>query len=527
MPSKKILERASVLNTASAKRGAIAVVASAVAGVDRKQTLASFKCKHCETTFASNMPEPFCVNCGSMSVSASNSPVEKLPDDQHLSAVVCKTEGCGTFNIVTDETAHILGDRIRCVACGTPQSFELAADADYQAEVEEKQPEPITEADKEAIIDRVEGDKETAADGDDWEEEVEDKQPEPITEAEPDAILEIENKVEAQEGADDEIVEPISDDELLEDESAQGADSDQFDDQDISIEAEGEQKDQQQDVQEQDANKTCMSMLAMVLAQAPKAELQLAHIGDTILAMLNNVHVASLAQADAKDNSKIFTTEAFLNAILHTAKDQGVRKALAHYGFKSVEIKVPLNKVVSALTKKRSAEKAAEFAAKAKTFTDEFKQCLSIAAAGLNKGFFREHDNVLKAAFYEMLTTAGVKRSEKIIDQVFSKYGDSYHKTLFTLATELMQKPVDVRNALSDTIGEVQYQEVDEQDAGGDDGEDQDQSLEQQMESAAVASTKTTRRVVNLSEHSKGKVQEIAIRATANGSKPLFKSSFN
>lgn len=525
MPSKKILERASVLNTASAKRGAIAVVASAVAGVDRQQSLASFECKHCKTVFASNMPEPFCVNCGSMSLSALATKVEKLPDDQHLSAVVCKAEGCGTYNIISDETAQLMGDRIRCVACGTPQSFEVAGDADYMDEVKDKQPEPITDADEKAIQDRVEGDKETAAEGDDWEEEVEDKKPEPITEAEPDAILEIEKeKVEAQEGTD-EIVEPLSDDELLEGDEA-ALDAEEFSDQDISIEAEGDQQDQDQ-AQEQDATKTCMSMLAMVLAQSPKAELQLAHIGDAILAMLNGVHVASLAQADAKDNADVFTTEAFLNAIVHTAKEKGAREALSHYGFKSVEVKVPTSKVVSALTKKRSAEKAAEYEAKAKAYADEFKQCISIAAAGLNKGFFAAHDNVLKAAFYNMLSTAGVKRAEKMIDSVFSKYGDQYHKTLFTLASELMQKPVDVRNALSDTIGEVQYQEVDEQDAGGDEESDQqDQTLEQQMESAAVASVKPTRRVINLSEHS-GTVKAIAARATANGSKPLFKSSFN
>jgi DNA-directed RNA polymerase subunit RPC12/RpoP len=139
MRLKYIQERASVLNTASAKSGVPFVVSAATAELPKVET-AAFGCKSCSAEFASTKgSEPFCVNCGSENVSPIQATAQALPEtDTGLSAITCKS--CGTHNVLSDVTASTLDGHMHCVECGNQLSYD----------VDELQ-DPVSDADESAI----------------------------------------------------------------------------------------------------------------------------------------------------------------------------------------------------------------------------------------------------------------------------------------------------------------------------------------------------------------------------------------
>lgn len=582
MRRKQIEQRASVLNAAGAKKGAFAVVASKTPALDRSQEIATFKCGSCTTVFASNVEEPFCPNCGSMHAKAHVAKAEKVPAEAELSAIVCK--GCGTHNILADATASALKGQIHCATCGSEVKYVTADTSPDDVEKQYKDdalddgrsPDdaPITNADKDQVLEIEKEKKEpparkegaTAKSGkkpvkadtspdsvdkqykDDALDDGRSPDDSPITNADKGDIEEIvkekmgpgptvmsKAKEEAQEDSADPMVEPIADDALM-------------DEAPVSAEGDDVMGDEQMDVEEVDEEdegegvpaKVSCSMLATVLSTAKKPKLTLAWAEDNILALVNGIHVANLPKDKAGENAEVFHSEAFAQAILHAAEGHGIKQSLAHFNFQPITVQFPQSKAVKAMVSKRVAEAAKKFGEQSKTLEQDFLQCMSIAATGLNRGFFRDKENALKAAFYDTLTTAGLKAAERIIDPVFAKNGDVYHKTLIELATELMKKPVDVRNALAEAIGETKYQEVT---AEGDQDQDEDEQqmgdeeegcgpgmasysriddLGRHLESAA-ATPVTSKRITKLKPGVKpGSIREIASAVTGNGSKPLF-----
>ena len=487
MRLKFIQERASVLNTASAKSGVPFVVSAATAELPKVET-AAFGCKACSAEFASTKgSEPFCVNCGSENVSPIQATAQALPEtDTGLSAITCKS--CGTHNVLSDVTASTLDGHMHCVECGNQLSYD----------VDELQ-DPVTDADESAIeqtLNTESADTNSAEDrggmtngdplNDVSETDVADALPtteatavtDPATPAVT-ATAPEHNEIPAAPAAgaatpatpEVPVVEPIVD--KIEDET-------------LIEHASWEQlPENEQDGCEYSET----SLAAVILAGNPKAVLTLATSENEILAFADGVPVARLEKANAGEHAAVFHTQSFLKSIARVAETSGARAALASYKFDAIKVKFPVSAAARAKAATALKEQTAALQETASSHREDLMQCVSIASAALTKNLFRTKANALKRGFVDMLTTAGVKNATQMVERVFAANADAYHKQVFELAQELQSKPLEYRNTLASSMGDLntvaldfpneENQEVVVEHASG-------SQLEHQMESAAV-----------------------------------------
>lgn len=450
MRRKYIQERASVLNTASAKSGAPFVVAASAAELPKAET-ASFGCKHCNTVFASNKgSEPFCINCGSEDVAPATATAQALPKtDAGLSAIHCKA--CGAHNVMSDVTASMLDGHLHCVECGGQLEYNVD---DLQ--------DPVTDADEQNIQDALNteqaadansaedrggmtnGDKITDAD----EKSIQDALPTQeaakpaVTAAEQPENNEVPTAPPQGENVPDAPAAPVVDPVV-----------DAIEDETLIEHAEWEQL--PEDEQEGCNEYSDVSLAAVILATNPKAQLTLATSDDEILAFADGVPVARLEKANAGEWSNVFHSASFTKAIASVASTQGARAALAQYRFTPIRVKFPVGAAVRAKVANRLAQQTAAVGEQAKTHRDDLLQCVSLAATAMTKNLFRTKANALKKGFVDMLQQAGVKNPTVLVDRVFAAYGDTYHKQVFELAQELQSKPLDYRNTLAESMGDM------------------------------------------------------------------------
>jgi predicted RNA-binding Zn-ribbon protein involved in translation (DUF1610 family) len=399
------------------------------------------ECQHCNTRFTVNAGvQPFCIQCGSDEVEPIQNPVGneeadnalELPDDSELSTLRCPS--CLTSSILKDETATLYGGSIHCAACGESILYVTAQD------------DVVENMDDEGTQDQMADDELDLGD-------------------------------QGQQ-ADDQL-----------DVGQQDADDQQDQDQSQSQDQDHQQADDEVDTQDQgqqDACKTNAEVEVSLLKCVKGGDLNLITANDTLWAIVGGVPIASLSREKAGDNKDIFNKRAFAEAITATVNKIGVSSALEAYGFTPIMVKFPFAEQVEATAQAAVKENSVKVEATLKTLRDDYRQCLALAAVGLTKNFFRGQDHALKAAFYEELTQAGVSRPQKIIEKVFANFSEPYHKTLFALADSLLAKPLDVRNELAKTLGEVTTAEL-EDDEDDDTPDEQSASVESRLANPVVS----------------------------------------
>lgn len=423
MKKPAIEVRAGLLNATNQKRGAsFSVLSSAEVALDENAEMRGYACSHCKTHFSALASlEPFCVNCGSDEIETEDEAItEEMIDDSELSAITCKA--CGVHSIVTNETAKLLGGSMSCVACGKDITYILATDEDStEEELDENVDEELSEGDdlEDDTLDIDSADDEELSEGDDTED---------VT-------------LEESEGDSDE---------------------------DISLD----------DTEPVDT--TSEETLELSMLEVSSGAFSLMTANDKLIASLGDVPVAVLSKENAGDNKEIFSSKTMAEAIYHTVGQIGVEKALAHYKFAPIIAKFPVKKVVDEKVKASLAEKSSKVEARIKDVALDLSQCLSIAAAGLTKGFFKGKDNALKSALVSKLSALGVRSPNSVVDSVFASSSSSYHKVLLELATELMERPLEIRNELAeaiDVVNPVQQNTEEEED---------EEDIESRLESASV-----------------------------------------
>lgn len=171
--------------------------------------------------------------------------------------------------------------------------------------------------------------------------------------------------------------------------------------------------------------------------------------------------VAYATLASAIKHKDIFNEPVFATATVAAAKENGIRKALTDMGFKpyNVKLKVKDNiaKLVASEVKSALALAASEAQTKLKEYDDRLISALSTASMGINRGFFKNLNNPVKAALWNSLSAAGVRNPEVMIDNVFAAQADSYHKTLFEKAKDIVNKPVEIQNELAAAVIDSNY----------------------------------------------------------------------
>lgn len=180
---------------------------------------------------------------------------------------------------------------------------------------------------------------------------------------------------------------------------------------------------------------------------------------DAWLASLNGQPVGFATRDDVGGNADIFDKEAFGKALIAQSKD-GSKAALKEFGFKPFVITASVQQKVSEEVAKQVEVTKQELVAESKAHQERFMAALSIAAVGINRGFFSGIENPLKSKFWDSMSTAGIQNPEVLIDNIFSTSSDVYHKVLLDKASEILSMSTDVQNELASTVLGTAYQKA-------------------------------------------------------------------
>lgn len=405
---------------ASVASGALAsVFASAELSVDKTTVLSGFHCSDCSTQFAAIAgTKPFCITCGSEDVEdmAEDSGTPDLLDDEdQLTAVTCAV--CGTHNIMRDDVVAALDGHANCVQCGADLPYVLPDVDEGVDSTELPTVDPLGANDVAAGVDDQNNGVDTTVPDPDVVDNNTDTAP-----IEPQPNVEDNNTVTSgDEISDDDVVDVNLDDTFAED------DDDDFD-----------------------------------VVQTSE---------DSCMAFVNGMPVA---KAERSKVGASFASTGWIRAVKHTVRDQGRKAAFASFKFEPLVIPVPLKPIAQARIDTMLADQRTAEAASAKDMREDYTQCLAIALAGINKGFWRKSENALKAGFFDELSSVGVNKPAQLVDKVFASHGRTFLQSVIAKAEELRTMSLTVRNELAQQVEASNYMGAADEDDVEDDADSMD-----------------------------------------------------
>lgn len=170
--------------------------------------------------------------------------------------------------------------------------------------------------------------------------------------------------------------------------------------------------------------------------------------GDELLMLKGKHVVASLSPSAAGANAKVMHTDGFAEAVIASAQEQGLRKALASFHFEPVRIKTrtvaSVRREVSSVRNTMAQEAAKRDAVMA--------DCFALAAVGLARGMWKGKPNPLKAAFETEMSRLGMRKPGRVAAALFAQHGIEYSRVLCSLASTLASKSEEHRRELADTL---------------------------------------------------------------------------
>lgn len=459
MPTKRkealaYVERANSLNDVSeATATLITVLASTDSSIERdKLQLSAYECASCSTLFSSKKEcKPFCANCGSHDVSATADipvSVSEVPANEMLSNVLCTS--CGTHNIIPDAIHASLKGHMHCIECGTDIEF-----AGFPENVEpEEQLEQLEQMGDPADLLQDQGldqeDSDTEGDDDLMD------------------VTETEDLDDEVDGDESDIPADVQDQEMPV--TQQSADEDSLTD-DAS---EQDQPDLQQtgDQEVDPIQDTEQDVQISMLQYASKdSDVKFVQVEDKIYAFVDEVPVACLLEENAGKNKDAFYKKAFHATLAELAETKGVAAVCASFKFTPLVMSLPRSRIISEIAEKEMAAVNAKREEGIASLKKEFTSALSVVAQGLNKNLLQGKKHPLKAALFAELTSANVKAPAKLVDRVFSNYGDQFNEVLISTTLELLNRSPEARAEFAATIGDSVSYRLPEESSAEDDAD--------------------------------------------------------
>lgn len=184
------------------------------------------------------------------------------------------------------------------------------------------------------------------------------------------------------------------------------------------------------------------------------------NVGETKwFAVVNNAPVAvATMHSVGAEKASMFTTDSFRKGTETLMAQLGVAEGLMGMGFQSMKVSMPVKNIVASHVAEATAAVTEDANARITSVAEDVRAALATAAVGINKGFFSSLSNPIKAQLFDVLSAAGVKNADVLIDNAFDAAGDDYHRTLLAKAFDLMAKPVEARNEISHAVMTASYQ---------------------------------------------------------------------
>jgi hypothetical protein len=192
----------------------------------------------------------------------------------------------------------------------------------------------------------------------------------------------------------------------------------------------------------------------------------------TWLAIANNLLIAKANPVSSARHSDIFTNKVFGEALLASAKENGVDVALTDLGFEKVVVDLPVPKFVQEQVEQQVSEQVASVSSDAQAKLDQveerYQAALATAFAGVNKGLFKGIKNPIQTSLIAALSSAGIKNSDLLVNQVFESSSTDYISKVMAKAGEIMQYTAQAQNEIAKMVSESNFQPLSDSRSLGD-----------------------------------------------------------
>lgn len=379
----------------------------ALASVDGNDPVHTLHCSSCgsDQVVSASFDDPHCANCGSDEMYATKDAEMEVADEVETVGYECAH--CNTAVHIATAAVASLNNRVCCSNCGTAVELDLA--------------------------------DETAAESTDAEGEI---TAQDTTELEEEADVAIDDL--QVEGADEELDFPGEVIEVTEATSQ----SDEVPNNDYEFATEGE------------------PLVDSVEADDTLENVELCSLSNRLCVAKNAVVIASLNEQEAGENGDILNTDTFEQAFRTTASSQGLRKALASYGFKLVRTKsLTKASVTSAVSKATQQIKAS-----VKLQQASMVECTALASACLSRGIIKRDLSIVSAIANE-LSALGLTNATVTARKILANTGHDFAKAIMAEGDKLAKATVEYRKDLQQALSDenLDFQATDTEDAEGED----------------------------------------------------------
>lgn len=180
----------------------------------------------------------------------------------------------------------------------------------------------------------------------------------------------------------------------------------------------------------------------------------------TWTAFYKGIPVAKATLDSCSAHADVFNREAFGRTAMVAATNMGIREGLTELGFRGFDQVVSVSKHIESKVEERATALASEMEEANKAQRADLMAALATASVGINRGFWPAISNPLKMELWEALSSVGVANPEVLIDRVFAKCSDEYHKTLLDKAEEIVAKPAEFKEELVAAVSGMSYTAV-------------------------------------------------------------------
>lgn len=229
------------------------------------------------------------------------------------------------------------------------------------------------------------------------------------------------------------------------------------------------------------------------------ANVAFASFGTKLLVIKANRIVATMSadRAIKAGRHEVYLSDQFQEVTASQMEKLGMRKGLKTQGFVLTRVSLAKASVVNAQADLKASKLTAAVRQVESDKKRAFEQSLAIAAVGINRSFFNDVPNELRAHLESELVRAGLKGAQKFLARAFASYGPSYAKSVVDLATKISAMPKESRNsfvaALDMTSENMEVEDAGDEDVpigeagGGADSNEEDNEFMDDSVSATLA----------------------------------------
>lgn len=179
-----------------------------------------------------------------------------------------------------------------------------------------------------------------------------------------------------------------------------------------------------------------MSILDVDGADDEADDVVFANVGTSVKVIKANRIIASMSKkvAARAGHEDMYLSEQFATVTEVEMAKHGVRAGLKKMGFVLATVNLATAEVLNKRVEMKAKKMTASARAEAQAQFDVLEQALAIAAVGINKGFFKDQRNELRASLESELEAAGVRGAKKMLATVFATKGIDFAKAILTVA---------------------------------------------------------------------------------------------